>query len=390
MQSANSSPRVRRWNRHSAERPVHPTVAPSSGASGNWLPWWTLAIGPAGLVAAVVHLYDQGTPGIAVAAIALLGCVFASVHHAELVAHRIGEPLGTLVLAVAVTVIEVAVILSLMLAPEADNPELARDTVFAAVMIILGGILGLCLFAGATRYHEQQFTSTGAIGALATLATIAVLVLVLPNFTVAVPGPYYSMPQLGFVASASLLLYGTFLLVQTVRHRDYFLPARSDADPSVHANPPPARTALIAFGSLVMSLVAVVLLAKGLSHPVEAAVVKAGLPLAVVGVALAATVLLPEGVAAVRAARTNRLQTSLNLALGSALATIGLTIPAVAAAAILLRLPVALGLDGKSITLLVLALFVTGLSLAGGRSTVLQGALHLAIFGAYLMMTLVP
>lgn len=359
-------------------------------ARGTLLPVWTLAAGPIGLAAAFAHLYDGGAAEIAVAAAALFACVFAAVHHAEVVAHKVGEPLGTLVLAIAVTVIEVSVIVSLMLADAADNPELARDTVFAAVMIILAGIVGLCLLAGGLRHHEQRFTGSGAIGSLSALAALVVVTLVLPNFTTTVPGPYYSEAQLGFVAVVSLSLYATFLLVQTVRHRDYFIPAADPDDPHDHAAPPPARTALIAFGALLISLGSVVLLAKGLSHPVEAAVEAAGLPLAVVGVALAFTVLLPEGLAAFRAARLNRLQTSLNLALGSALATIGLTIPAVAAAAIILDLPVALGLGSKEMTLLALVLFTSALSFGSGRTTILQGAVHLVIFAVYLLVTVIP
>lgn len=358
--------------------------------AGGWLPWWALLAGPLGLAAALVRLHETGTPGLVAAAIALFVSVFAAVHHAELIAHKVGEPLGTLVLAIAVTIIEVSVILSLMLGEEATQPTLARDTVFAAVMIILGGIIGLCLLVGGARYREQQFLRAGAIGLLAALATLAVLTLVLPNYTTSVAGPYYSQAQLGFVAVVGLALYATVLLVQTVRHRDYFVPESADGSPDEPAEPPPARIALLAALMLVASLAAVVLLAEELSHPVEIAVARAGLPSAVVGVAIALTVLLPEGLAAVRAARLNRLQTSLNLALGSALATIGLTIPTVAVAAILLDLPIALGLEPKSIVLLVLALFVSGLTLVGGRTTILQGAVHLAIFGVYLLVTLVP
>ncbi|MFN3287343.1 MAG: calcium:proton antiporter [Sphingomonadaceae bacterium] len=358
--------------------------------AGRWLPWWALLAGPLGLAAALARLHETGTPGLVAAAVALFASVFAAVHHAELIAHKVGEPLGTLVLAIAVTIIEVSVILSLMLGEEATQPTLARDTVFAAVMIILGGIVGLCLLVGGARYREQQFLRAGAIGLLAALATLAVLTLVLPNYTTSVAGPYYSQAQLGFVAVVGFALYATVLLVQTVRHRDYFVPASSDGNPDEPAEPPPTATALVALLMLVVSLASVVLLAEELSHPVETAVARAGLPSAVVGVAIALTVLLPEGLAALRAARLNRLQTSLNLALGSALATIGLTIPTVAVAAILLDLPIALGLEPKSIVLLLLALFVSGLTLVGGRTTILQGAVHLAIFGVYLLVTLVP
>lgn len=351
-------------------------------------PVWTLVAPAVGLAAALASAYSFGTGGILVAAIALFACVFAAVHHAEVVAHRVGEPLGTLVLAVAVTVIEVAVILSLMLGGGEGAQTLARDTVFAAVMLILNAIVGLCLLFGGARHREQRFVGAGARSALAVLAALAVLTLVLPNFTTSVPGPVYSPAQLAFVAACALILYVTFLLVQTVRHRDYFLPPDDAADS--HAAPPSAAAARLSLAALGVALVAVVLLAKGLSKPLELLVKAAGLPLGVVGVALAATVLLPEGLAAVRAARRDRLQTSLNLALGSALATIGLTIPAVAVAALLLDLPLAMGLDAKGITLLALSLFVSTLSLGAGRTTVLQGAVHLVILGVYLLVTVVP
>lgn len=362
-------------------------AAESSTSPGN--PAWTLVAGPVGLAAALAALHAQGAPGIIAATVALFACVFAAVHHAELVAHRVGEPLGTLVLAVAITVIEVAVILSLMLGGSQAAQTLARDTVFAAIMIILNAMVGICLLVAAARFHEQQVGSLGARSALATLTAMAVLTLVLPNFTTSVPGPVYSPAQLGFIALCALVLYGTFLLVQTVRHRDYFLPP-DGSDESDHADPPSAAAARISFLMLCVALAAVVLLAKGLSKPLEVAIRAAGLPLSVVGVALAATVLLPEGVAAVRAARRNRLQTSINLALGSSLAMIGLTIPAVAVAALLLDLPLSMGLDAKSIVLLALSLYVAALSLGGGRTNVLQGVVHLVIMGVYLLVTVLP
>lgn len=317
--------------------------------------------------------------------------IMAAVHHAETVAHRVGEPFGTLILAVAVTVIEAGLILSLMMENRAAATTLARDTVFAASMIILNLLLGLCLIAAAKHQREARFTRTGATAALSTLATLMVLTLVLPNFTTSVPGPVYSAAQLAFVAGFSLLLYLTFVFVQTVRNRDYFLPKGPLKEvPDVHAEPPSARRAWTSFAALLVSLGAVVLLAKSLSAPLEQAVAAAGAPRALVGVAIAALVLLPESIAAVRAARANRLQTSLNLALGSALATIGLTIPVVTVASFMLDLPLALGLDPKSMVLLALSLLVATLTLARGRTTLLHGAVHLVIFAAYLLVTILP
>jgi Ca2+:H+ antiporter len=324
-------------------------------------------------------------------AVILIAAVLAAVHHAELVAHKVGEPFGTFILAIAVTVIELGLIISLMAAAGEGAATLARDTVFAAVMIILNGLVGTCIFIGAIRHKEQTFQQTGVSASLATICALTTLTLVLPNFTVSEPGPVYSPAQLGFVAVVSFLLYIAFVGVQTVRHRDYFLPDKAmAANEEVHAPPPSNRQTLISAVLLVACLGAVVLLAKTLASPIQSAVASAGAPRAVVGVIIAALVLLPEGVAAARAALANRLQTSLNLGLGSALATIGLSIPAVAALSLIAGLPISLGLDAKSIVLLSLTLIVSALTLATARTTVLQGAVHLVIFAVYLFLTIVP
>jgi Ca2+:H+ antiporter len=353
------------------------------------LPAWTIAapVVAWGLFAGTAF----GTDGLLLIALAagLVGAVLAAVHHAEVVAHRVGEPFGTLLLAVAVTIIEVALIVSLMLAGGPDSATLARDTVFAAVMIILNGIVGLCLIVGGARFHEQTFDLRGTSASLATLAAIVVLSLVLPNYTTTTPGPVYTASQLVFIAVVSAGLYGVFVLVQTVRHREYFLVTDSDAA-EAHAEPPGNATTAISGVLLLVCLVAVVVLGKTLSPSIEAAVMAAQAPKALVGVIIALVVLLPEGLAALRAARANRLQTSLNLALGSALATIGLTIPVVAALSLWFGLPLTLGIDLKATVLLVLSLFVSGLALSTGRTTVLQGAVLLAIFATYLFLNVVP
>jgi Ca2+:H+ antiporter len=268
---------------------------------------------------------------------------------------------------------------------------LARDTVFAAVMIILNGLLGMCILIGAIRHREQTFRQTGVSASLATICALTVLTLVLPNFTVSEPGPVYAPSQLAFVAIISFLLYVTFVGVQSVRHRDYFLPTKVlAADEDMHADPPTDRETAFSSVLLLACLGAVVLLAKQLAPPIEAGVAAIGAPRTIVGVIIATLVLLPESVAAVRAALANRLQTSLNLGLGSALATIGLTIPGVAALSLWAGLPIALGLDSKSIVLLFLTLIVAMLTLATGRTTILQGMVHLVILGAYLFTTIVP
>lgn len=355
------------------------------------LPIWTWLSPLAGWLLLAVSLgFSHPLYNIAIGA-GLVACVLAAVHHAEVVAHRVGEPFGTLVLALAVTVIEVALIVSLMLAGGETTAALARDTIFAAIMIILNGMVGICLLVGGSRHGEQAFGLYGVNAALATLAAMSVITLILPNATTTVAGGIYSSSQLIMIAIASLTLYGAFVLVQTVRHRDYFLPEGQAAhDEAAHAAPPSLSTALISGGLLVICLGAVVLLAKALSPTIETAVSAAGAPKAVVGIIIAAIVLLPESLAALKAARYNRLQTSLNLALGSALASIGLTIPAVAMVAIATGWTLELGLDHKGMVLLALSLLVATLSLGTGRTTVLQGAVHLVIFAVYLFTTIVP
>ncbi len=365
-----------------------------AATSADRMPWWTWAWPAAAwaLLAATI-ITGMGAVLAALAAVALIATVFAAVHHAEVVAHRVGEPFGTLILAVAVTVIEVALIVSLMLGGGADKAGLARDTVFAAVMIVCNGIVGLCLLAGGVRHHEQGFQVSGASSALAVLAALTTLTLLLPNYTTSAAGPVFTAGQLAFAGVCSLVLYGTFVFIQTVRHRDYFLPdngAGAIADEEAHAPPPSVRTALLSTALLLASLVAVVGLAKALSPMIEAGVARLGAPKAVVGVAIAALVLLPEGLAALRAARANRLQTSLNLALGSALASIGLTIPAVAVVSIVLDQPLALGLGAKEAVLLVLTVLVSVITLGTGRTTVLQGTVHLVILAAFLFLAVVP
>jgi Ca2+:H+ antiporter len=325
----------------------------------------------------------------AAAGVALLATVFAAVHHAEVIAHRVGEPFGTLILALAVTVIETALIVSVMIAAPAENAGLARDTVFAAVMIVCNGIVGACLLWGGARHHEQGFQVQGASAALAVLVALTSLTMILPNLAATDLGPQYNKPQLAFAGLVSLVLYCSFVFIQTVRHRDYFLPIQSD-DPEAHAPPPKGKTTVLSAGLLVVSLIAIVGLAKILTPTVERGIAYLDVPKAVVGIVIATLVLLPESVAALRAARSNRLQTSLNLTLGSALATIGLTIPAVAAVSIALGQRLELGLNGKDQALLAVTLILGVITLGTGRTTVLQGIVHLVIFAAFLFFAVVP
>ena len=323
---------------------------------------------------------------------ALIAAVLASVHHAEVIAHKTGEPYGSLILALAVTIIEVSLIASMMLAGHEGSEFIARDAVFATVMIILNGVMGICIFIGGRKHYELGFRSDGAMSSLSVLATLVTFTLVMPIVTTTTPGPDFTTSQLAFAGITSFALYGGFLFFQSVSHRDYYLPkaASQKHDENIHAEKPSNTKALTSLALLILCLVLVVALAKSLSPTIEAGVHAAGLPKTVVGIAIALLVLLPESFAALRAAKANRLQSSLNLALGSALATIGLTIPAIAALAIWFHLPLSLGISNLNITLLFLSIFIGGLTLSLGKTTVLQGAVHLMIFFEYLFLSMVP
>lgn len=350
--------------------------------------WHTAVPFAACVVLAFAWGVDLGWGLLTLAAVALIAAVGAAVHHAEVIALRVGEPFGTLVLALAVTVIEVALIVALMLSDPVATSALARDTVFATVMIICNGVVGLCLLLGALRHHVLAFQVEGTSSALAVLATLATLILVVPSFTSTVPGPILSTSQLVFAAVVSLTLYLVFIFVQTVRHREYFLPVESG--PEARVAPPTAKATLLSLALLLVALVAVVGLAKSIAPDIEAVVQRTGVPHAAVGVAIALMVLLPETWAAVRAARANRLQTSMNLAIGSALACIGLTVPVVVLAAAAFELPLVLGLEPKDMAMLVLTFLVSAVTLGTGRTYLMQGAVHLVLFAAFLFLAFVP
>lgn len=350
--------------------------------------WLAPLVACAVLVIALVIGVGSTLAGFCV--LALGAAVFAAVHHAEVVAHRVGEPFGTLVLALAVTAIESSLILSMMLAGGPETAVLARDALYAAVMIICTGVVGICLLLGGLAHREQSFRVEGAGAGLAALIVLAALTLVLPALTTTTAGGTYSTSQLLFVAASSAALWSIFVFVQTVRHRDYFIPVANSDDPESHAAPPSARQAWASFGWLLLALVTVVGLAKLLSPTIEKAVAAANAPRAVVGIVIAAVVLLPETWAAARAARANRLQTSMNLAIGSALATIGLTVPLVVLASVIFKLPLVLGLAPKDIALLTVTFLVSAVTLGTGRTHLTHGAVHLVLFAAYLFLALVP
>jgi Ca2+:H+ antiporter len=336
---------------------------------------YTFTPSAAGLVFAVALL------------VILFGTVFAAVHHAEVIAERIGEPYGTLLLTLAVTIIEVALIATIMLGEKAV-PTLARDTVFAVVMIVCNGLVGICILAGGLRYREQDVQVTGSNLYLSVLIVMATITLILPNYTLTTPGPIYSAAQLGFVSVVTILLYAVFLYTQTIRHRDYFISESAGAtDDGIHAS---NRTLVVSAVLLLVSLLAVVLLAKKFSLVVDAGAALIGAPPAFAGILVALLILLPESVAAIGAARKNDLQKSINLALGSSLATIGLTIPAVAVAAFALDKQLVLGLNAQEIVLLVLTFILSMLTFGTGRTNILFGLVHLVVFAVFMFLVFVP
>lgn len=323
----------------------------------------------------------------AVLLVILFGTVFAAVHHAEVIAHRIGEPYGTLLLTLSVTIIEVALIATIMLG-DASVPTLARDTVFAVVMIVCNGLVGVCILVGGLRYREQDFQVTGVNVYLCVLIVIATITLILPNYTLSTPGPVYSETQLGFISVVTIVLYGVFLYTQTIRHRDYFI-VESEEEAAEHAAAT-GKELIVSVVLLLVSLVGVVLLAKKFSLVVDAGAAAIGAPPAFAGVVVALLVLLPESIAAVSTARKNDLQKSINLALGSSIATIGLTVPAVAVAAYLLDKPLVLGLDTRDVVLLAMTMLVSMMTFGTGRTNILFGLVHMLVFAVFIFLVLVP
>jgi Ca2+:H+ antiporter len=318
----------------------------------------------------------------------MLGAIFAAVHHADVVAHRTGEPYGTLVLTLAVTIIEVALIESIVLTPN-SSPALARDTVFAVVMIVCNGLVGLCVMVGGLRHHEQEFQVSGAGVYLQVLGALSILTLVLPNYTQTVLGPYFSTGQLVFVSIVTVILYATFLFIQTSRHTDYFR-AQDKAAPDGKHIYPSNRAVAISVMALLVALLGVILLAKKFAGILESGLAHVGAPAAVAGIIIAIVVLAPESISAVHAAYRDVLQKSLNLALGSSLATIGLTIPAVAVTNIFLGKQIQIGISARDTLLLALTLFLSVLTFGSGRTNILAGLVHLVVFATFLFLVFVP
>lgn len=352
---------------------------------------WTTSIPLLACALYLSGLIDNNLAFQVIAGVLLIFCVMSAVHHSEIIAHRVGEPYGTIILAVSITIIEVAIIISLMTTGGKDYAAFARDTVYAAVMLILNGIVGLCLFIGGRKFHTQTFSPHSVKIALVSLVSIVAFTMILPTFTNSEAGPYYTETQLLFEIFACLAIYTAFISAQTIRHREYFISDDTDTNNSDKKVNEISNTSLIiSLVFLLISLTIVVLLAKTLSPPIEHLIVSQGLPKSLVGIIIAAIILLPEGIAAVSAARNNKLQTSLNLSLGSALASIGLTIPAVSVASYIYDFQIVLGLDILSIILLVISIFTVMLSLIGGRSNSVYGVVLLVNLVAYVFLTINP
>lgn len=344
-----------------------------------------------------LHLADSGLDhlpwafqiGLSAAIIALLfWTVFAALGHAEAVAHQLGEPRGTLLLTLAVTVIEASVIVSVMLHGK-PNPAVAREAVFSTVMLVCTGLVGVCLFLGGLRYKAQDHKRQGTSALLSIVIALSVLILVLPSHMVAgTPGAFWPV-QLLFVGTMCLLLYGSFVYMQITRYREDFLDEATDGSAAPHAFAHDLKKSLVL---LAMGLVGIVLLAEHVAAVLEAWLGALHLEQtdAIIGAFIATLVLLPETVSAIRAALRNELQRSLNIALGSACATIGLTFPIVAMASLLTGHPLTLGLAHGDSVLLLLALAISIVSFGSGRTNILTGLVHLVVFVAFLLLIAVP
>lgn len=314
---------------------------------------------------------------------AILLSASAVVRHAEILAARLGEPLGTLILTLAVTGMEVMMIAAVMYAG-AGNAAFARDAMFAVVMIVMNGMVGLVLLLGGLRHHEQAYNLQGANAFLAVIVPLAVLCLVLPNFTVSTPGPTYSVLQSVFLVVMSLALYGVFLAIQNLRHRDYFIAPGASGKGEAHVEG--FRSVPYNGALLVAHLLPVILLAKQFAVPINYGIHELSAPAALGGLLVSTLVLFPESVGAVRATLANELQRSVNILLGSVLATISLTIPAVLIIGLATGREIVLGLGAPEMVLLVLTLAVSTLTFASARTNVLLGAVHLLLFLAYLLL----
>jgi Ca2+:H+ antiporter len=321
----------------------------------------------------------------------ILAAAFSVVHHAEALAERLGEPLGTLILTLAVTGIEVMMISAVMYAGP-GNAAMARDAMFAVIMIVMNGMVGLALLLGGLRFREQTYNLAGANAFLAVIVPLGVLGLVIPNFTHSSPGPTLSSLHSIFLIVMALSLYAVFLAIQNVVHRDYFLDpaegaARTPATAGHAGEAAHPAPSLVYHGLLlVVNILPLVLLSKKLAIPIEHGIDTLHAPAAMGGFLVAILILSPESLGAIRAALRNQLQRAVNILLGSVLATISLTIPSVLVIGFLTNREIVLGLDEVGMILLVLTLAVSAITFNSQKTNVLLGAVHLILFVAYLML----
>lgn len=359
----------------------------------NWLdvlPFVSLAI-----LTILMGAPKVGVFGGIVATLFLVISVMVSVYHAEEIAHSIGEGLGTLVLALSVTVIEVGLILTMMGAGGAGAESVARDTVFSAVVILLNGVVGVCLLLGGFKYREMGFQFRGTSTLLMVIVVISFLCFVLPNVTTTVEGPYLNSSQMIVISTLCILMYFTLVVFQTRTHTYYFQTVeggKHEGEAGEHEPVPklPVRSLLTDFVCLFVGLAAVIGLSKVMSPMIESGVSALGAPKAAVGLIIASIVLLPEAITAIIAARENRLQTSLNLALGSGVASIALTIPVVSVYSMMTEQSLLLGLDDKGMAFLILSIILSSITLGNGKGNVLQGVVHLFVTVAYCAVTFIP
>jgi Ca2+:H+ antiporter len=320
----------------------------------------------------------------------ILWSAVSAARHADCLAIKWGEPYGTLILTLSAITIEVVVVSTAMLHGE-NNPTLGRDTVFSVIMIALNGFVGLCLLMGGLRYREQHYNLQGVNSYINVIMTLAVLGLVLPNFTTTTSGPTFSIEQEIFLTVVSVLLYTIFLLMQTVRHRRYFIDSNhAVAAPSSAHHSLRVRSAGFHTAMLLLYLITVILLAEKFAIPLDNSIETFGLPQEFGGAMIAALVLAPEGIAAVEASLKNELQHSINVLLGSVLATIGLTIPAVLTIGFVTKRSVALGVQGGNLPLLLLTLAVSVVTFTSRRTNVLQGCVHLLLFAVFVLLIFAP
>jgi Ca2+:H+ antiporter len=325
----------------------------------------------------------------------ILWCAFGVVEEADHLAQLLGEPLGTLVLTLSIVIIEVALIGAVALSGEAV-PTLGRDTMFAVLMIVLNGVVGLALISGGLRHHEQTYNLQGAVAYLAVIIPLSVIALILPSFTKAFPAGSLTTTQAVFFSIFTVLLYGIFLAIQTGRHRGFFVEPPNNAETVGPVSTPHERRGA-SFGELgwhtlllVITILPIVLLAKQLARLIDYGIDALGAPPALGGVLIALIVFTPEAIATLRAALNNQLQRSINLSLGASASTIGLTVPAILCIGLATGKTMVLGLDPTGIALLALTLMLSTLTFSGSRTTVLEGTVHLVVFLVYIVLIFSP